>query len=161
MSIHLSAPLHGLRPRFDYKTGLKYFVLHIVNIITNLFFNSLLVKPFVNATMAAPALLVSTAAALATTAYLNAKFGVGIDLQQLSYDREWQVRLKQRLRELGDTCTLYRMFELADSKAEALWFEGQTWTYEELKKGENPQAESSWAKSTDGIIQRSINLLLC
>jgi hypothetical protein len=110
--------------------------------------------------MAAPA-LVSAAAALATTAYLNAKFGVGIDLQQLSYDREWQVRLQHRLQKLGDTCTLYRTFELADSKAEALWFEGQTWTYDELKKGENCPTESSWVKITDGIIQRLINLLLC
>lgn len=83
--------------------------------------------------MAAP--LLSVAAALAATAYVNAKFGVGIDLQQLKYDREWYTRFMQRLQILGDTCTLYRIFELAASEAEALWFEGQVWTYGQLKKG--------------------------
>jgi hypothetical protein len=80
-----------------------------------------------------PALL--SAAALGTAAYLNAKLGIQNDLQQLSYDRESLARFQQRLGILGDTCTLYRMFELADSKAEALWFEGRTWTYGQLKNG--------------------------
>jgi len=82
--------------------------------------------------MATPSLV---AAALATGAYVNAKFGIGIDLQQLCYDREWNKRLGERIQELGDTCTLYRMFDMVDPNIEALWFEGRTWTYGELKRG--------------------------
>jgi hypothetical protein len=83
----------------------------------------------------ATASLVS-AAALATGAYLDAKLGIGVDLRQISYERESQARLEQRLRDLGDTCSLYRMFEMADPGIEALWFEGRTWTYGQLKTGE-------------------------
>jgi len=82
--------------------------------------------------MATPALVAAT---LATGAYLNAKFGIGIDLKQLSHDREWSKRLGERIQELGDTCTLYRMFDIVHPNIEALWFEGRTWTYGELKKG--------------------------
>jgi hypothetical protein len=76
-----------------------------------------------------------SAATLAAGAYLNAKLSIGIDLQQLSYDREWGIRLGKRIQELGDTCTLYRMFDLVDPNLEALWFIGRTWTYGELKRG--------------------------
>lgn len=74
-----------------------------------------------------------SAAALAASAYLNAKLSISIDLQQLSYDREWGIRLGKRIQELGETCTLYHMFERVDPNIEALWFEGKTWTYGELK----------------------------
>jgi hypothetical protein len=76
-----------------------------------------------------------SAATLAAGAYLNAKFGIGEDLQQLKYDREWGQRLGRRISELGDTCTLYQMFDRVDRGIEALWFEGRSWTYGELKKG--------------------------
>lgn len=85
--------------------------------------------------MATP--LLSAVTTLAAAAYLNAKLGVSIDLQQLRYDREWHARFIQRLQSLGDTCTLYRIFELADHGAEALWFEGRGWTYRQLKKGKS------------------------
>lgn len=84
--------------------------------------------------MATPALV--SAAALATTAYLNAKLGIKNDLRQLSYDREWLIRFQQWLGTLGDRCTLHHIFELADGEAEAVWFEGRTWTYGELKNSE-------------------------
>lgn len=83
--------------------------------------------------VAAPAII--SAAALATTAYLNAKLGVGNDIKQLDNEREWFIRFQQRLQELGDRCTIYHVFELADGDAEALWFEGRTWTYKQLKLG--------------------------
>lgn len=79
--------------------------------------------------------IVSTAA-LATGAYLNAKLSIGTDLNQLALDREFRARLVQRIQRLGDTCTLYRSFELANAQDEALWFEGRTWTYGVLKNGE-------------------------
>lgn len=75
------------------------------------------------------------ATALATGAYLNAKFSVGADLKQLRYDREWGRRLGERIQGLGDTCTLFAMFDKVDEGGEALWFEGRSWSYGELKQG--------------------------
>jgi hypothetical protein len=77
-----------------------------------------------------------SATALAAGAYLNAKFAIGTDLKQLRNDREWARRLGERVRDLGDECTFYGMFDRVDVGVEALWFEGRTWTYGELKKGE-------------------------
>ena len=81
--------------------------------------------------MAAPAAI--TAAALAAGAYLNAKLSIGTDLHQLRRDRAWQNRLGQRIQELGDNCTIYAMFDRVNPNLEALWFEGRTWTYGEIK----------------------------
>lgn len=78
---------------------------------------------------------IKAAAALAAGAYLNAKLGIGTDIQQLTYDREWRNRLGRRMHALGETCTLYHMFDLVNPEVEALWFEGKTWTYGELKHG--------------------------
>ena len=83
----------------------------------------------------ASVIIPAAATALAAGAYLNAKFSIGIDLQQLSYDREWAARLGKRIQALGDTPTLYGIFDMVDPGLDALWFEGTTWTYGELKKG--------------------------
>jgi hypothetical protein len=77
--------------------------------------------------------LISAAAALATGAYLNARFSIGTDLQQLQGDREWVARLIDRIRAMGDTCSLYGIFDRVDPGLEALWFEGRSWSYGELK----------------------------
>jgi hypothetical protein len=75
------------------------------------------------------------AAAVAAGAYLNAKMGIGTDLKVMREEREFGERLGRRIRELGDTCTLFRMFDIVSPEKEALWFEGKTWTYGELKIG--------------------------
>lgn len=67
--------------------------------------------------------------------YVNAKFSVGTDIVQLRRDRDWRLRLERRLREAGSNCTLYGMFDRVDPQNEALWFEGCTWTYGQLKTG--------------------------
>jgi hypothetical protein len=76
------------------------------------------------------------AAAVAAGAYLNAKLGIGTDLGTLREEREFGERLERRIRELGDTVTLYHMFDMVSPENEALWFEGKTWTYGDLKTGE-------------------------
>jgi hypothetical protein len=83
------------------------------------------------------AMISATATALAAGAYLNAKLGISRDLHELALAREFGGRLGKRLQSLGDTPTLYRIFELANENDEALWFEGRTWTYAQLKNGEN------------------------
>lgn len=76
------------------------------------------------------------ASALAAGAYLNAKLHLGTDLKQLRWDRLWGKRLGDRIQKAGDTCTLYRMFEVVDESVECLWFEGKSWSYGEMKNGE-------------------------
>ncbi|KAG0647555.1 Solute carrier family 27 member 4 [Hyphodiscus hymeniophilus] len=74
-----------------------------------------------------------SAAALAAGAYLNAKLGISTDLNGLAISREFGGRVGKRIQSLGDTVTIYRLFELVNEQNEALWFEGRTWTYGELK----------------------------
>jgi len=76
-----------------------------------------------------------SAAVLAAGAYVNAKYSIVNDLKQLESSRAFRNRMGRRIQELGDTCTLYGMFDLVDPSIEALWFEGRTWTYGELKRG--------------------------
>lgn len=76
------------------------------------------------------------AAALAGGAYLNAKFGIGTDLQQIRYDNAFGARLMKRVQEAGPNCTFYGMFNLVAPETEFLWFEGKTWTYGEIKNRE-------------------------
>ncbi|KAH8811094.1 putative bifunctional fatty acid transporter/acyl-CoA synthetase [Xylogone sp. PMI_703] len=79
----------------------------------------------------------ATAAAVAAGAYLNARLSISTDLRQLRYDRDWVVRLGKRIQELGGLCTMYGMFDRVDLKMDALWFEGRTWTYGQLKNEVN------------------------
>lgn len=83
------------------------------------------------------------ASALAVTAgaYLDAKFGVSTDISSIKNDRSWMKRLEQRIANLGDSTTIYRMLERAvdvdgHGSSEALWFEHKTWTYCQLKNRE-------------------------
>ena len=85
--------------------------------------------------MAASSVAMLSTAVLGVGAYLNAKISVGTDLQQLRNDRAWMKRAMKLIDDLGDTCTLYHLFDKVDSKIKALWFEGRTWTYGELKNG--------------------------
>ena len=72
---------------------------------------------------------------LAGTSYLNARYGIVRDIKQLYDDRRWRKRIMARIKELGDHVTLYRLTEICDPNAEALWFEGRTWNYDELRRG--------------------------
>ena len=64
--------------------------------------------------------LVSVAALTAGAAYINAKFGISTDLNELAIASEFGERLGKRIQGLGDTVTLYRVFELCDDRAGAL-----------------------------------------
>lgn len=86
----------------------------------------------------ASAVALASASALVVGAYLDVKLGISIDLRELSHDREWQKRFAKRLQTLSSNCTVYHMLDQADQEAEALWFEGRTWTYAELKNGAAP-----------------------
>jgi hypothetical protein len=80
-----------------------------------------------------------SAATVASAAYLNARLGIGADIRQLRDESSWKKRLAQRQQDLGPICTLFGMFEKVNPELEALWFEGRTWTYRELKAGTSPE----------------------
>ncbi|TVY47372.1 Fatty acid transporter protein [Lachnellula cervina] len=73
------------------------------------------------------------AAALAAGAYLNAKLAISPDIQQMRHERAWGERFQSRIANLGDSCSIYHMFDGIDPELEFLWFEGKAWTYGEIK----------------------------
>ncbi|PWY84715.1 bifunctional fatty acid transporter and acyl-CoA synthetase [Aspergillus sclerotioniger CBS 115572] len=85
-----------------------------------------------------PSIAIASALSAAAGAYINAKFSVSSDLASLYNERSWTNRLGQRIAQLGDTTTIYKMLERVveiegHGSAEALWFEHRTWTYTQLK----------------------------
>ncbi|EKD21170.1 uncharacterized protein L3040_000791 [Drepanopeziza brunnea f. sp. 'multigermtubi'] len=77
---------------------------------------------------------VASAVAVAAGAYLNARLSIGTDMKSLRHDRQFGERVGANIQRLGDTCTIYALFDEVDATLEALWFEGKTWTYGELKR---------------------------
>ena|SRR5690349_17348465 len=75
------------------------------------------------------------AALLAAGSYVNAKYGIGADIREIGYEKQFTRRLLETYEKLGDSCTLYHVFSKVDPASDALWFEGQTWTYGQLKHG--------------------------
>lgn len=86
----------------------------------------------------APTVAMASALTAAAGAYLNAKLSISTDLSALSKDRAWGKRLGERIAQLGDSTTIYRMLErvveaVGQAAADALWFEHKTWSYSQLK----------------------------
>jgi hypothetical protein len=82
-----------------------------------------------------PSAVAASAALTLGGAYINAELSIHKDVRQLIEDRAFAKRLNKRVESLGDEVTLYHMLEQADPGAEALWFEGLTWTYGSMKTG--------------------------
>ncbi|KAL4931261.1 putative bifunctional fatty acid transporter/acyl-CoA synthetase (FAT1) [Aspergillus undulatus] len=85
-----------------------------------------------------PAVAAASALSVAAGAYLNAKFSISTDLSNMLGDRAYGKRLAHRMAQLGDTITVYgllqRLVEVeGHGSTEAIWFEGKSWTYSELK----------------------------
>lgn len=81
---------------------------------------------------------------LAGATYLDARYSITRDLKQLWNDRQWRQRLLAKVKALGDHTTVYHMMELCNPEDEALWFEGRTWSYDELKREVDALAEILW-----------------
>lgn len=78
---------------------------------------------------------VASAAAIAASAYLNARLCIGTDVKSIRHDRQFRERVGAKVQSLGDTCSIYAVFDAVDPNIEFLWFEGKTWAYGEIKKG--------------------------
>jgi hypothetical protein len=75
------------------------------------------------------------AALVAGGLYLEGRYNVVRDVKQIRSDKAFAQRLEKRCKELGDQVKIYKMWEIADQNAEALWFEGRSWTYAAGKAG--------------------------
>ncbi|PGH10986.1 hypothetical protein AJ79_05137 [Helicocarpus griseus UAMH5409] len=80
--------------------------------------------------------LASLAAFSAVASYLNAKFGVATDIRDIRYSLDFIRRKRQRTARAKDTHSLYEIFRQSGAKDEvdAVWFEGKTKSYGELKR---------------------------
>ena len=90
------------------------------------------------AEMTGPSMAMASALALTAGAYANAKLGISSDMSTMMGNRAAMNRLQQRIGQLGDTPTIYKMLERVvdvdkHGATEALWFEHKTWTYAQLK----------------------------
>lgn len=87
---------------------------------------------------AAPTVAMTSALTVAAGAYLNAKLSIGTDISTLFNDRAFGKRLVERIDQLDDSTTIYKMLERVvdvegQGAADALWFEQKTWSYSQLK----------------------------
>lgn len=81
------------------------------------------------------ALSLAGAALVAGGSYINARYGFETDIREIKRERNGVKRLFENFSQLGESCTIYNVFSRADPTSDALWFEGQTWTYGQLKQG--------------------------
>ncbi|EXJ78683.1 hypothetical protein A1O1_09085 [Capronia coronata CBS 617.96] len=80
-------------------------------------------------------LAASAAAAAAGLMYADHALGLSRDISQYRHDASFAKRFPQYVATLGhESPHLYRMLELADPTADAIWFEGQTWNYRAMKQ---------------------------
>ncbi|KAH8817008.1 hypothetical protein F5884DRAFT_778187 [Xylogone sp. PMI_703] len=74
----------------------------------------------------------AVAATAAAVVYTDAKLGFSVDRRYKKQEKLFEKLFPQHLKKLGDHPTLYHMLEIADPNADALWFEGKTWTYRQM-----------------------------
>ncbi|KAJ5525766.1 hypothetical protein N7494_012416 [Penicillium frequentans] len=85
-----------------------------------------------------PAVAMASALSVAAGAYLNAKFSISTDLSAYFNDKAFGKRLGERIGQLGESATIYKLLERVvevegQGGADALWFEHKTWSYTQLK----------------------------
>lgn len=92
-----------------------------------------------------PAVAMASALAVGAGAYLNAKLAISTDLTAISNDRAFGKRLGERISSLGESATIYKLLQRVvdvegHGAADALWFEHQTWSYNQIKDGRSSPA---------------------
>lgn len=85
-----------------------------------------------------PKMAMASALSVAAGAYLNAKLAISTDLATISKDKAFVRRIGERIAKLDGSTTIYKMLERVvevdgQGTADALWFEQQTWSYNQLK----------------------------
>ena len=80
----------------------------------------------------------ASAFSVAAAAYLNAKLSVSTDISTYFNDKAFGKRIGERIGQLGDTTTIYKVLERVvevegQGAADAVWFEHKTWSYTQIK----------------------------
>ncbi|OAP58078.1 hypothetical protein AYL99_07168 [Fonsecaea erecta] len=76
----------------------------------------------------------STAAAAGLLYYADQRIGISKDIQNYRHEKAFTKRMFEYIDKLGPQSThIYRMLELCDPNADALWFEGRSWNFRALK----------------------------
>ena len=104
------------------------------------------------------ALIASTAALIAGVAYIDGHYGLSRDIKTLLSDRKFGQRMGARIQDLGDVTSIYGNMRTAPPEVEGLWFEGRSWTYAEILRGENNDNHRLWGLSNSVLLQRRILL---
>ena len=101
--------------------------------------------------MPIPQLVGLSAALVAGGLYFEGKYNFVRDVQQIRSDKRFRKRLDENIKELGNQVKIYRLWEKADQNAEALWFEGRSWTYGSGKAGKQ-KCQRSLCSDDSGLI---------
>ncbi|ETN45730.1 uncharacterized protein HMPREF1541_09563 [Cyphellophora europaea CBS 101466] len=72
----------------------------------------------------------AAAAALVAAVGINSYFGISRDVSHLQFQKQYGKLLETHLARLGpQSVSLYKLLTLADPRADAIYFEGRSWTY--------------------------------
>ncbi|EER45562.1 long-chain acyl-CoA synthetase [Histoplasma capsulatum H143] len=84
-----------------------------------------------------PHSIASLAALAVAASYLNARFAIGCDLRDIRYKRDIARRKQQRIACAKGTHSMYAILQQSGNsdEDEAIWFEGKTMSYGQLKMG--------------------------
>lgn len=74
-------------------------------------------------------------AALGAAWYVNDRYAISHDIKSWHCTRTFFNRMNEYMSKLGDNFTIYSILQFNDKDAEALWFEGRTWTYRQMLMG--------------------------
>jgi len=74
------------------------------------------------------------AAAAVGSMYMDAKHHVLKDISTWNAGRKFRRLLEETAKTFGDYHTLYHALEMNNPRADAFWFEGQTWTFGEVRE---------------------------
>lgn len=100
-------------------------------------YNSIFTSMDLLSEISAPSMALASGVSLAAGAYLNAKLAISTDLAAMRNDRLAMKRMGQRIGDLGGLTTVYKMLERVVERGsgatDALWFEGKTRSYSQLK----------------------------
>ncbi|KAE9979471.1 hypothetical protein BLS_009778 [Venturia inaequalis] len=87
------------------------------------------------------ALVAASSALIAGATYIDAQLAITRDVQQIFRDKRYGKAIGNRFQALRNNASAYGHLLLADPSAEALWFEGRTWTWGQVKKETDALAE--------------------
>lgn len=81
------------------------------------------------------ALIVASSALVAGATYIDAHLAISRDVQEIIREKRYGKAIGNRFKTLSNNASAYGHLLLTDPEASALWFEGRTWTWGQVKQG--------------------------